>query len=98
MTALLRQVLSMGNQTLPESTRQQGVAVVVCRVTEVLAGHTDPAGSGLLKHSVVHVVPFLFRHRTLLLSSSHVLVMVPLLLQATHTNCQQAQKEGQEPP
>ena len=43
MTALLRQVLSIGNQTLPKSTCQQGVAVVVCRVTDVLAGHTDPS-------------------------------------------------------
>lgn len=49
----------MGDQTFPESTGQQGVAVVVSRVTEVLAGHTDPAGAGLPKHSVVHVVPFI---------------------------------------
>ena len=49
----------MGNQTFPESTGQQGVAVVVGRVTEVLASHTDPAGAGLPQHSVVDIVPFI---------------------------------------
>ena len=42
MMALLGQVLSMGNQTFPKTTGQQGVAVVVCRLIEVLAGHADP--------------------------------------------------------
>ena len=42
----------MGNQTLPKSTAQKGVAVVVCRVTEPLAAHTDPWTPGLAQNSV----------------------------------------------
>tara|TARA_X000000950_G_scaffold261757_1_gene332306 strand:+ start:389 stop:667 length:279 start_codon:yes stop_codon:yes gene_type:complete len=57
--ALLRQVLSMRNQSFPESTGQQGVAGVVGRATEVLAGHTDPASAGLPQHYVVHANPFI---------------------------------------
>ena len=47
MPALLRQVLSMRNQSFPESTGQQGVAGVVSRATEVLAGHPDQEVLGL---------------------------------------------------
>ena len=37
----------MRNQSFPESTGQQGVAGVVSRATEVLAGHPDQQVLGL---------------------------------------------------
>ena len=52
---------------------QQRVAVLVTDIGEVLARHTDARGSGLLQ--TIHKVPFLFRHRTLLMSSTYVLVV-----------------------
>ena len=53
---------------------QQRVAVLVADIREVLAGHTDARGPRLLQ--TIHKVPFLFRHRTLLASSSYVLFLL----------------------
>ena len=61
----------MWNLTTLETTGQQRVAVLVADIGEVLARHADARGPGLLQ--TIHKVPFLFRHRTLLLSSSYVL-------------------------
>ena len=74
MPALPRQVLSIGNLTPLKTTSQQRVAVLIRDVGEVLARHTDARRPGALQ--TINEVPFLFRHRSLLTSSSYVLLLV----------------------
>ena len=62
---------SVGNLATLKTTGQQRVAVLVADIGEVLARHTDAGTPGLLQP--IHEVPFLFRHRPLLASSSYVL-------------------------
>ena len=64
MTALLRQVLAVWNLAALETTGQQRVAVLVADIGEVLARHADARGPGSLQ--TINKVPFLFRHRSLL--------------------------------
>ena len=64
----------MGNLTTLKTAGQQRVAVLVADIGEVLARHTDARGPGLPQ--TIHKVPLLFRHRTLLVSSSSVLLLV----------------------
>ena len=64
----------MWNLTTLKTTGQQRVAVLVADIGEVLARHADARRSGLLQ--TIHKVPFLFRHRTLLKSSTSALVLV----------------------
>ena len=54
-----------------KNTSQQCVAVLVTDIEEVLAGHTDTGTPGPLQP--FHKVPFLFRHRTLLVTCSYAL-------------------------
>ena len=74
VAAPLRQVLAVRNLTTLKTTGQQRVAVLVADIGEVLARHTDARGSGPLQ--TIHKIPFLFQHRTLLASSSSVLLLV----------------------
>ena len=74
VAAPLRQVLTVGDLTTLKTTGQQRVAVLVTDIGEVLARHADARRSGLLQ--TIHKVPFLFRHRTLLKSSTYVLLLV----------------------
>ena len=67
-------MLSVGNLTTLKTTGQQGVAVLVADIGEVLAGHTDARRPGALQ--TINEVPFLFRHRSLLVSSTDVLRLV----------------------
>ena len=57
-----------------KTTGQQRVAVLVADIGEVLAGHTDAGRPGALQ--TINEVPFLFRHRSLLVSSTDVLHLV----------------------
>ena len=74
VTAPLRQVLAVRDLTTLKTAGQQGVAVLVADIGEVLAGHTDAGRPGALQ--TINEVPFLFRHRSLLASSSYVLLTV----------------------
>jgi len=47
--------------------------MLVADIGEMLARHADARGPGLPQ--TIHKVPFLFRHRTLLVSSSSVLLL-----------------------
>jgi len=67
-------VLTVGDLTTLKTTGQQRVAVLVADIGEVLAGHTEARGPGLLQ--TINEVPFLFRHWSPLVSSSHVLLLV----------------------
>ena len=64
----------MGNLTTLKTTGQQRVAALVARIGEVLAGHSDAGRPGALQ--TINEVPFLFRHRPLLTSSSYVLLTI----------------------
>ena len=64
----------MWNLTTLKTTGQQRVAVLVAHIREVLARHADTRGPGLPQ--TIHKVPFLFRHRSLLVSSTPALVLV----------------------
>ena len=64
----------MGDLTTLKTTGQQRVAVLVADIREVLAGHTDARRPGALQ--TINEVPFLFRHQSLLASSSYVLVLI----------------------
>ena len=57
-----------------KTTGQQRLALLVADIGEVLAGHTDAGTPGLLQ--TIHEVPFLFRHRSLPVSSTSVLPLV----------------------
>ena len=67
-------MLAMWNLATLKTAGQQRVAVLVADVGEVLAGHTDAGRPGALQ--TINEVPFLFRHRSLLVSSTSVLVLV----------------------
>ena len=67
-------MLSMWNLTTLKTAGQKRVAVLVADIREVLARHTD-TGTPRLPQTI-NEVPFLFRHRTLLVSSSNVLLLV----------------------
>ena len=64
----------MRDLTTLKTASQQRVAVLVADIGEVLARHTDAGTPCLLQ--TIHEVPFLFRHRSLLVSSTDVLVRV----------------------
>ena len=64
----------MGDLTTLKTTGQQRVAVLVADIGEVLAGHADARGPGALQ--TINEVPFLFRHRFLLVNSTGVLHLV----------------------
>ena len=79
VSALLGEALAVWNMTTLKTTGQQRVAVLVTDIGEVLACHAYARRPGLLQ--TIHKVPFLFRHRTLLVSSSYVLHTVRRPLQ-----------------
>ncbi len=74
VAAPLGEVLSAWNLTTLKIAGQQRVAVLIANIREVLAGHTDAGRPGALQ--IINEIPFFFRHRSLLMSSSYVLAMV----------------------
>ena len=66
-------MLAVRDLTPLKTAGQQRVAVLVTDIREVLARHTYAGTPGLLQP--IHKAPFLFRHRTLLLNSSYVLLL-----------------------
>ena len=67
-------MLSVRDLATLKTAGQKRVAVLVADIGEVLAGHTDAGRPGALQ--TINEVPFLFRHRSLLMSSSYVLLLV----------------------
>ena len=57
--ASLLQVLSLLKLLLPEAAAQQGVAVLIHPIGEVLAGHADHAAFPVLQVSIVDKDPLL---------------------------------------
>ena len=69
----LGEVLAVWNLATLKTTGQQRVAVLIADIGEVLARHTDARRPGALQ--AINEVPFLFRHRSFLASSSYVLLL-----------------------